>query len=410
MNISNCPRCDEPFRVPVGDLSPDAYAQCPWCSETFPLSEVLNRLPPVLTLLSADGTPVELAHQPFVASTESTAQESLPSINNFTVDDGAVANDETVEFVEETPFDPIVPVEPDHIGMSEPLVSASPTIQATRRRQSGGGLRSLLRIVFGGMLSVPIAYGILWGLGTIGYGPLAESSGPGSNRVVASKPVDLTVDRRPPIQSPSPNESVSDDLSNGEAYSKPAPAESSLTLPEMNLSTTEPTAPKLEADLESSAPKGVTVVDFDLQPESEEMVTTVKRALKMIDALNKLPVDDSRRQRWLTRTYQTIASASRIAISNGLSTRQLADAIKSSSILDDLDKAGSDWLDFESRDDDGVLLVGDSNGTSVTLGSGQQVKILGQASLPASGRVIVMGRILNSQSVTAVLVDTIEKS
>ena len=36
----------------------DAYAMCPWCHETFPLKEVLDRLPPQLKILTADGEPV----------------------------------------------------------------------------------------------------------------------------------------------------------------------------------------------------------------------------------------------------------------------------------------------------------------------------------------------------------------
>ncbi len=43
MIVSNCPRCCEPLRVPTGELPDNAYAQCPWCRETFPLSDVLDQ-------------------------------------------------------------------------------------------------------------------------------------------------------------------------------------------------------------------------------------------------------------------------------------------------------------------------------------------------------------------------------
>ena len=42
----------------MGMMPDDAYAMCPWCHETFPLKEVLDRLPPQLKILTADGEPV----------------------------------------------------------------------------------------------------------------------------------------------------------------------------------------------------------------------------------------------------------------------------------------------------------------------------------------------------------------
>ena len=67
MIVSNCPRCNEQLRIPTGEFPDDAYAQCPWCRETFPLSDVLTSLPPMLEILSADGQPIA-AMQPVVAS------------------------------------------------------------------------------------------------------------------------------------------------------------------------------------------------------------------------------------------------------------------------------------------------------------------------------------------------------
>lgn len=58
MILSNCPRCNEPFRIPLGELPEDAYAKCPWCCESFPLTEALKSLPPVLEVISADGQPI----------------------------------------------------------------------------------------------------------------------------------------------------------------------------------------------------------------------------------------------------------------------------------------------------------------------------------------------------------------
>ncbi len=85
MIVSNCPRCDEAFRIPNAKLPDDAYAQCPWCRETFPIAEVIHRLPPVLQVLSADGRPLHFApHQEpaMAAAPEGAVDEStLPEFS-----------------------------------------------------------------------------------------------------------------------------------------------------------------------------------------------------------------------------------------------------------------------------------------------------------------------------------------
>ncbi|TWU47904.1 hypothetical protein [Rubripirellula reticaptiva] len=60
MTVSNCPRCAEPIRLPVdpefsGSLIDDAQGECPWCGESFPMSELVRKLPPMLVVRSADG-------------------------------------------------------------------------------------------------------------------------------------------------------------------------------------------------------------------------------------------------------------------------------------------------------------------------------------------------------------------
>ncbi|TWU60618.1 hypothetical protein Poly51_08960 [Rubripirellula tenax] len=65
MTVSNCPRCAEPFRLPVdpdqaGILPEGAYGQCPWCHETFEMSDLMRSLPPMLVVKSAGGEPISI--------------------------------------------------------------------------------------------------------------------------------------------------------------------------------------------------------------------------------------------------------------------------------------------------------------------------------------------------------------
>lgn len=60
MITTHCPRCSESIRLPSAQLPEDAYAQCPICRETFPASDVIDRLPPVLNFIGADGNPLQI--------------------------------------------------------------------------------------------------------------------------------------------------------------------------------------------------------------------------------------------------------------------------------------------------------------------------------------------------------------
>ncbi|MFK8111672.1 MAG: hypothetical protein AB8B91_05705 [Rubripirellula sp.] len=97
MIASNCPRCQESFRLPSAELPDDAYAQCPWCRETFPLSEVIGTLPPILEVMSADGQPLQIGAAVAAASLGAVAM-------------GAASMGADMETVA---GEPIVEIEPD---------------------------------------------------------------------------------------------------------------------------------------------------------------------------------------------------------------------------------------------------------------------------------------------------------
>ena len=113
MISSQCPRCEESIRLPIDQIPDDVYAACPICRETFPASELTRRLPPMVELIGADGTPLELAPEPMVqyASGEHAAggqagdwpdqpgvspQADLQETVEYSEDDAAVDFDEPV--------------------------------------------------------------------------------------------------------------------------------------------------------------------------------------------------------------------------------------------------------------------------------------------------------------------------
>ncbi len=257
MIVANCPRCDESFRLPSGQLPDDAFAHCPWCRESFPLSDVISRLPPILEITGADGQPLALqpeaelvATGAAVSTTADTVVSPLPAdtedISGLSIDEEIdpssikTVTDETIheswnetasttgndaaDFDVEDPNDTWEPntsqnAAPD--AAADPIapmhVTPAPTPQL-RNKKKGSSFRTLLSIVLGGLAAGPLAVALLYILTLfgvhvdLGFWPLdgSNTSSTGQQRAAAT-PVDLA-NRQPlaPPPAPSPGRSLTE--------------------------------------------------------------------------------------------------------------------------------------------------------------------------------------------------------
>ena len=215
MITSNCPRCQEPFRIPAGQLPDDAYATCPWCRETFPLSEVLASLPPALEISTADGEPLVIREQAAlgIASTGNASEQSGEGFEVLEDDLNATVSNETVmsETIAEDSWNQTsFEVDEDHVDLQvedpsdswdKPQVAEQPapmTVAPRPRRKKSSGLRTMIGIVVGGLLSIPIALGILLLVGRepdLGFWPF---DGPGTRRTPTAAPLGPLSERPQP--------------------------------------------------------------------------------------------------------------------------------------------------------------------------------------------------------------------
>lgn len=422
MNISNCPRCHDPIRIPESGLSPASHAQCPWCGDQFPLAEVLNQLPPMLKILSDDGLPV---------TDDSHDSQAELDVQSFELQDAESPLDESGAADGETTLQGagVQALEAGNPGFPERVVASRPTPPARRQKKSGGALKGIIGIVAGGLLALPIAGGILWGVGKgFDLGPFADS-GEISIRQTASKPVDRsgsddrnTMDQpivpaveTAPVAIPdiAGLDAIEPDVVEPDVVERdtvePATAdrmvddfdEPGLSLPESDDVATTDLAGE-------SQPVGnpVEVIDLDVD-ESPELVSKIEKAKDMIDAIRKFKPVGDKRNTWLTTAYRTIAEASEMAAGDGPSIQQLAQSIRDSDVLDEFEDAGSVWMNTTNRSNDGVLIVGTLNDRTVTLGAGDKATIVSQSPLPPSGRVLVLGRISSDKTVEAILVESL---
>ena len=173
MIISNCPRCQEGFRVPLGTMPDDAYAMCPWCHETFPLVEVLNHLPPALQILTADGEPIAIMEP--VASYSAAGIQALAGASTGATETGIADYPQTNDVSgSDQQWDPTALNFGADSGQTDGGWNPGATSQAApmsvsprpnRRKKGGSGIRSMVQVVVGGLLSVPIALAILLAVG-----------------------------------------------------------------------------------------------------------------------------------------------------------------------------------------------------------------------------------------------------
>jgi len=169
----------------------DAYAMCPWCHETFPLAEVLDQLPPQLQILTADGEPITVMEP--VATHTAAGIQSLTGAGLGALDNPeANGNFAGADPASGQQWDPTALNFGDKSSQTDggwnataPTQTASMSVspRPNRRKKGGSGIRSMVQVVVGGLLSVPIALAILLAVGRapdLGFWPFdGQARSPG---------------------------------------------------------------------------------------------------------------------------------------------------------------------------------------------------------------------------------------
>ncbi|MCS5630728.1 MAG: hypothetical protein NZ744_07845 [Pirellulaceae bacterium] len=137
MTTAFCPECEEKVTLP--SASQAATVQCPLCEAEFGLAELLESIPP--TLIVVDDPEAQCAED--VASDEQSIESTESSDGGFSLE---ALSDQAEDF---------------SLDGEEPSVRAT-SVRSSDRRASKGGLRSVIQIIFGGLLALPLAQLALW--------------------------------------------------------------------------------------------------------------------------------------------------------------------------------------------------------------------------------------------------------
>jgi hypothetical protein len=148
MTTSACPKCHDEVTLPPG-APRAAQVRCPWCREEFELSELLDRMPPMLEIVSTPYTtteerrdfPTEGAEEDFQLAATDNGRSS-PGSFDFSGGGAATAA-------------PTVAPRPR---------TAKTTAAARPRRKEKSAVAEIIKVVLGGLVGLVLAQLILWWL------------------------------------------------------------------------------------------------------------------------------------------------------------------------------------------------------------------------------------------------------
>ena len=179
MSDVRCPSCGDVFRVPDFALPEGAIAGCPWCKARFSIADLRISPPPLAELFDAEGAALsEMADSPVPMAMGSgeTFPESVPPAGELQTatrwgsDDSELGEDDPRRNEFETPDEPFdlnfgVAQEPRPLQQVAAFEFADEPsgVPRARGRRPASPLRSLISIVLGGLLALPLA-GILLAL------------------------------------------------------------------------------------------------------------------------------------------------------------------------------------------------------------------------------------------------------
>jgi hypothetical protein len=310
---------------------------------------------------------------------------------------------------------------------------------SVRSRRKGSGIGTLVGIVLGGLASVPIAGLLLMMLGKTpdwGFWPF-DGQSQGFSSIRAATPLspaesdrEETTSTDTPLRfnrESSPSTSTTDDPARSAAAQIASDStgddltsssqDSGISLVEAptnddgddSVSAQSANSPSEETRVTVEEPNS-TAMDLSTtglspaSPPSTDQLKTVDRdeserlsdkAFQQLEAMLLYEGPEFERNRRLSVTYQTIASAASSLAPPGDSLKSLAAKIASSPIRDELKSAGWNWLHMPSRAVDGIALIGRTSvtdqGAFLTLEGADTIALEWHQPIPDQLEVLVLG-------------------
>lgn len=147
MTIAACPKCHDEVTIPPG-APRAAQVRCPWCREEFGLADVLDRMPPMLEIVSA----------PTVAPGESDAQAGFGASS----DDDFRLSDADASPTPDFSFGGGTTTAAPAVAAPRPRTAKAASTRPRRKEKSA--VAEMVKVVLGGVVGLILAQLILWWL------------------------------------------------------------------------------------------------------------------------------------------------------------------------------------------------------------------------------------------------------
>jgi len=369
MQVTACPRCHEPVRLP--QVASDAEVRCPWCGDCYTLEEALRKLPPLLEVVAGGSVP--------------SGEASLSGYPGH-VDFGGAESFELR--VEEHPLGSVAASSREKIAF-QPLATDLATRQQMRkRRNQGSPVWGMLKVILGGMAGCVTALVILQAMGRLpdlGFWPF---QGPGTRIWGANeRPFRGGGFRRPPRLQDAP----ADDLMGQGASGVRAGEGDSLDMPSFPL--TEPNESAAgESPLEIRWKKYLS--DLAAADEANQSETAVKVAAagELVDLLSS--VEDGVSKDAMDTFVSGLAKDVPLMKQMNAIAKQRLEAIAEGSpptsvvLFAILDRTESGWQVKRSANDESPIALKWQDASGIE--SGRSVLVLGDYTASEGGREITV--------------------
>jgi len=146
MTIVNCPQCQEQVTAPAG-VHADAVVRCPLCRAEYPLERILAQQPPALIVVRA----------------AAPAEDRIPTAHDAVAWSQPLTSGSSEEYALAPPAEATeVDAAPFSFAPSRAAPAPKRDTRTKPRSRSGGPLRQLVQVAFGGVVGIALAQVILW--------------------------------------------------------------------------------------------------------------------------------------------------------------------------------------------------------------------------------------------------------
>lgn len=238
---------------------------------------------------------------------------------------------------------------------------------------------------------------------------LTMTPAPASNpSVTANAEPKLTTERDAAIGAAEPDVAAVAEAQPNESPIPAVSADAPTSNPSDVANVTDPKAPATQSPATDSAGNTETPVAM----RSAAVANSASEAEGLLQRLTGFEGTVGERRLLLRDTYLKVVETCDDASASDLAIQALAKTFAESSVLDQIDEAGLDWITYSKRKFDGVMVLGRTRAVNgrptLLLSDGTSLSLKSDNAIPSQAKVLTLGRILDDKTIEVLAAEPIK--